>query len=142
MASGTDTAAAVCSNAGSIQPSGRQVKRRFSKFHALLLLALLAPTLAFAKPLLGFGIAVATDGFLSTTLASVKVASVRPGSASEKAGLKVDDVIVEMDGKPIKGANGPALKKALGAVKPGQHVVLKVDRPGKGLVIVDIIAGS
>ncbi|HZX79825.1 MAG TPA: PDZ domain-containing protein [Lysobacter sp.] len=118
------------------------MKRRRSTLPALLLPVLLVPALAFAKPLLGFGIAVSTDGFFSTTLESVKIASVRPGSASEKAGLKVGDVVVEMDGRPIKGANGPALKKALGAVKPGDHVVLKVERAGKGLVVVDIVAGS
>ena len=118
------------------------MKRRLFALPALLLLALLVPALAFAKPLLGFGIAVATDGFFSTTLESVKVTSVRPGSASEKAGLKVGDIVVEMDGTPVKGASGPALKRALAAVKPGEHVVLKVERPGKGLVVVDIVAGS
>ena len=117
------------------------MKRRLFLLPALLL-ALLVPALAFAKPLLGFGIAVATDGFFSTTLESVKVTSVRPGSASEKAGLKVGDIVVEMDGTPVKGASGPAHKRALAAVKPGEHVVLKVERAGKGLVVVDIVAGS
>lgn len=108
---------------------------------SLLLFALLAPIPAFAKGRLGFGVAVATEGFLSTTLAEVKIASVRPGSPSEKAGLKVGDVVIELDGRPIKGASGPALKKALGAVKSGQHVVLKVQRAGQGLLVIDIVAG-
>ena len=107
-----------------------------------VLFVLLVPATAFAKPLLGFGIAVATDGFFSTTLAAVKVASVQVGSPSEKAGLKVGDLIIEMNGKLIKGANGLAMKKSLGAVKSGEHVVLKVQRAGKETAVIDVIAGS
>lgn len=108
---------------------------------ALVLVALLAAAPAFAKPRLGFGVAVATEGFFSTTLAEVKIASVQPGSPSENAGLQVGDLIIEMDGKPIKGASGPALKKRLGGVRSGDRVRLKVQRLGKGLLEIEIIAG-
>ncbi|MFD0740224.1 PDZ domain-containing protein [Lysobacter koreensis] len=111
---------------------------------ALVLLALfssLVPSPAFAKARLGFGVAVATEGFLSTTLAEVKVASVQAGSPSEKAGLRKGDLIVELNGKPIKGASGLALKKTLAAVQGGDHVVLKVQRAGTGPVLIDIVAG-
>lgn len=111
---------------------------------ALVVLALfssLFPSSASAKPRLGFGVAVATDGFFSTTLTEVKVASVQAGSPSEKAGLKTGDLIVELNGKPIKGANGRALKKTLAGVEHGDHVVLKVQRAGKGMLVVDIVAG-
>jgi len=118
------------------------VKNRFSLIHTLLLSALLVPAMALAKPLLGFGIAVATDGFFSTTLAEVKVASVQAGSPSEKAGLKVGDLIIEMNGKPIKGANGMAMKKELGAVRSGEKVALKVQRAGQGMLLISIVAGS
>lgn len=116
--------------------------KRFFVISALLLFTLLAQGTAFAKARLGFGVAVATDGFLSTTLAEVKIASVQPGSPSEKAGLKVGDLIIEMNGQPIKGASGPVMKKVLGAVKPGEHLVLKVQRASNGLMIIDIVAGS
>lgn len=115
--------------------------RRNTVILAALLLVALTSFPALAKPRLGFGVAVATDGFFSTTLTEVKVASVQPGSPSEKAGLRAGDLIVELDGKPIKGASGPALKKALAAVKPGDHVVMKVQRAGKGLLVIDIVAG-
>lgn len=111
---------------------------------ALVVLALfssLAPSSALAKPRLGFGVAVATDGFLSKTLAEVKVASVQPGSPSEKAGLKVDDRIIELNGKPIKGASGLALRKTLADVEHGDHVVLKVQRAGERILVIDIVAG-
>lgn len=107
----------------------------------LALFSSLFPSSALAKPLLGFGVAVATDGFFSTTLAEVKVASVKAGSPSEKAGLKSGDLIVELNGKPIKGASGPALKKTLANVEPGEHVLLKVQRAGKGILVIDIVAG-
>lgn len=111
---------------------------------ALVVLALLSsllPSTAFAKSRLGFAVAVSTEGFFSTTLAEVKVASVKAGSPSEKAGLKTDDLIVELNGKPVKGASGPALKKTLAGVQGGDHVVLKVQRAGKGVLVIDIIAG-
>ena len=107
----------------------------------LALLSSLVPSPAWAKPRLGFAVAVATDGFFSTTLAEVKVDSVKTGSPSEKAGLKRGDLIVELNGKPIKGASGPALKKTLAGVEHGEHVVLKVQRAGKGIQVIDIVAG-
>ena len=64
------------------------------------------------------------------------------GSPSDRAGLKAGDLIIEMDGKPIKGANGLAMKKALGAVKPGDTLVLKVQRAGKAPFAISIVAGS
>ena len=108
----------------------------------LVLLALLFPSAAMAKGRLGFAVAVATDGFFSTTLTEVKVASVQAGSPSEQAGLKIGDLILELNGKPVKGASGPALKKTMAAVKRGEHVVLKVERAGKGLLTIDIVAGG
>lgn len=122
--------------------SANNVKKQSAFLRTLLLLVLLAPVTALAKPLLGFGVAVATDGFFSTTLAEVRVASVQPGSPSERAGLKVGDLIVEMNGKPIKGANGMAMKKALGSVKAGENVALKVQRAGQGTMLINIVAGS
>ena len=107
----------------------------------LALLSALVPSPALAKPRLGFAVAVATDGFFSTTLTEVKVDSVKVGSPSERAGLKRGDLIVELNGKPIKGASGPALKKTLAGVQGGDHVVLKVQRAGKGALVINIIAG-
>jgi S1-C subfamily serine protease len=108
----------------------------------LLLLGILAPSIALAKPRLGFSVAVVTEGFLSTTLAEVKVSSVQAGSPSEKAGLKAGDLVVEVGGKPVKGASGLDMKKALGDVKPGEHLILKVQRDGDDVLMIDIIAGS
>ena len=118
------------------------MKRLFPVFCALLLFSLLAPATALAKGRLGFAISVATDGYFSTTLAEVKVTSVQAGSPSEKAGLKVGDLLVEMNGTAIKGASGPAMKKVLGGVKAGEHLLLKVQRANSGMLEIDIVAGA
>ena len=112
-----------------------------SVVYALLLFGLLVPATALAKPRLGFGVSVATDGFFSTTLAEVKVVSVQVGSPSERAGLKGGDLIVEMNGMAIKGASGPAMKKTLGGIDAGEHLLLKVQRGGNGMLVIDIVAG-
>jgi C-terminal processing protease CtpA/Prc len=117
------------------------VKHLSSVVYALLLFGLLIPATALAKPRLGFGIAVATDGFFSTTLTEVNVVSVQVGSPSERAGLKVGDLIVEMNGMAIKGANGPAMKRTLGGVNAGEHLLLKVQRGSDGTLVMDIVAG-
>lgn len=117
------------------------MKHLSSVFYALILFGLLAPATALAKPRLGFGIAVATDGFFSTTLSEVKVASVQAGSPAEVAGLKPGDLIVEMNGMAIKGASGPVMKKTLEGVKAGEHLLLKVQRGGNDMLVLDIVAG-
>src|SRR5881296_140493 len=56
------------------------------------------------------------------------VTDVQPGSAAEKAGLKRGDVILELGRKPI---DDPAnLYRALGALKPGESVLIYVHRIG------------
>jgi len=110
-----------------MQPSSkpdRSMKRIAVVLSSLLLFALLAPSPAFAKARLGFGVAVETDGFFSTTLTEVRITTVQRGSPSEKAGLKAGDVVIELDGRQIRGDSETTLKQALGAVKPDQHVVL------------------
>ena len=118
------------------------MKRLSDVLYTLLLLGLLIPATAVAKPRLGFAIDVATEGFMSTKLQEVKVSSVKSGSPAEKAGLRKGDLIVEMNGKPIKGASGPAMKKVLSSVKAGDHLILKVRRDGKVTVVVDILAAA
>ena len=118
------------------------MKRLFPVLCALLIFSLLAPATALAKGRLGFAISVATDGYFSATLAEVKVTSVQAGSPSEKAGLKVGDLLVELNGTAVKGANGRAMQKTLAGVKAGEHLLLKVQRANSGLLDIDIVAGA
>ncbi len=57
------------------------------------------------------------------------VALVEPGSAAEKAGLKVDDIIVEVNGKKISGA--AELRNTIGLMGSGERVRIRYLRGGK-----------
>ena len=54
------------------------------------------------------------------------VASVAPGSAAAKAGLKSGDVITEVNGEPIQRSG--ALSSRIGLATPGETVKLKIWR--------------
>ncbi|HUK03730.1 MAG TPA: PDZ domain-containing protein, partial [Burkholderiales bacterium] len=57
------------------------------------------------------------------------VATVQPGSAAERAGLQVGDVIVKYEGKSIGAAS--ELSAAVGQASPGDKVTLEVLRNGE-----------
>jgi len=56
------------------------------------------------------------------------VASVEPGSPADKAGIKVGDVILSMDGKPVVRIG--ELTARVSARKPGEQATLQVWRDG------------
>jgi S1-C subfamily serine protease len=56
------------------------------------------------------------------------VEEVVPGAAADKAGLKIGDVIVKVDGKDIKTSDD--LRSALQAKKPGDTMTVVVNRAG------------
>jgi serine protease Do len=57
------------------------------------------------------------------------VASVQPGEPAAKAGLRTGDVILALNGEPVKDSS--ALTRAIGMLKPGERVRLTVWRDGK-----------
>ncbi|HLH39604.1 MAG TPA: Do family serine endopeptidase [Bryobacteraceae bacterium] len=59
----------------------------------------------------------------------VLVSEVRPGGPSDKAGLKVDDIILGMNGQPIK--DGDDMVNRISDMPVGSQVTLNVDRDGK-----------
>jgi serine protease Do len=59
----------------------------------------------------------------------VPVSEVTPGGPAAKAGLKEEDIIIAMDGKPIKDGNELVERVAESPI--GSTVVLTVDRGGK-----------
>jgi serine protease Do/serine protease DegQ len=66
------------------------------------------------------------------------VTQVTPGSAAEKAGLKSGDVMVEVNGKPIKEAAD--VRNAIGLLRVGDEVSLTVLRDGKKRELTAVVA--
>ena len=67
------------------------------------------------------------------------VQSVVPGSASATAGLRAGDVIVALDGGPIRTVED--LFAALRHHKPGDHVTITVVRGGRKLDLHVTLSG-
>jgi len=59
----------------------------------------------------------------------VIITEVLPGSPAEKAGLKVEDIVTELDGKPAKDSRH--LKLQVGQLAPGSKARMKILRDGK-----------
>ncbi len=57
------------------------------------------------------------------------VMRVAPDSPAAKAGLEEDDVVLAVDGKPVRTIED--MRRALAGTKPGQELTLKVLKPGK-----------
>lgn len=57
------------------------------------------------------------------------VTQVQPGSAAEKAGLQVGDVVIAVDGEPLRNADN--LRNTIGLLMVGQTVELTVKRNGQ-----------
>ena len=66
------------------------------------------------------------------------VTSITKGSAAEKAGLKVGDVIVEANNKPV--TNSAAIRNIVGLLRVGESVDLKVLRNGKAMTLTATVA--
>jgi C-terminal processing protease CtpA/Prc len=57
------------------------------------------------------------------------VADVVAGSPAEQAGLRKNDILLKIDGRPVRGEEG--LAKFMEAAKPGQEATLTILRRGK-----------
>ncbi|HUY90989.1 MAG TPA: YidC/Oxa1 family insertase periplasmic-domain containing protein [Pirellulales bacterium] len=60
------------------------------------------------------------------------------GTPADRAGMKIDDVIVAVDGAPVAGAK--ALESILGRTKPGQTIELSIERGGKARKLTATLA--
>jgi serine protease Do len=57
------------------------------------------------------------------------ISQVEPGGPAERAGVRIGDVVVELDGKPIN--ESADLPHVVGLVRPGTEVELRLIREGK-----------
>ncbi|HZR67009.1 MAG TPA: Do family serine endopeptidase [Terriglobales bacterium] len=86
---------------------------------------------------IGIGIADVTPDeakfFNVKTATGAVVSQVEPDSPGEKAGLKVGDVITDLDGKPVNDAG--ELQVEVGQKQPGSKLDLTVMRDGKSMQV-------
>jgi C-terminal processing protease CtpA/Prc len=102
--------------------------------------ALAAPALA-APGRLGFAIEAETDGLFSTTLKRLTITSVVDGAPAQQAGLQARDEVETVNGVTVAGAPGGRIRDLVGAIRPGDHLRLKVRR-ADGEHVIDIVAGE
>ena len=72
-------------------------------------------------------------GDYSEAEAGVLVGGVSKGGPAEKAGIKEDDLIVEVLGKPVKNMTG--YMAAMQTAKPGEEIEIVVKRQGKKVAV-------
>jgi Do/DeqQ family serine protease len=65
------------------------------------------------------------------------VALVNPNSAAERAGILVEDVIVSIDGNPIR--DSAALRNTIGLMRPGDEVRVGLIRDGRELTVTAML---
>ncbi len=108
----------------------------------LVLLAVQHPAHAeFRRGKLGFTVYVQVDGtYAKPVLKSVHVQEIEPGSPAEAGGLQVDDEIVQVQGKPLAGANARDVA-AMVQVPPGERLRLVVRGSDGAQRHVTIVAG-
>jgi Do/DeqQ family serine protease len=95
------------------------------------------------RGLLGVNIApltpeIAADYELDSTSGAL-VTAVSPGSAAERAGLQIGDVIISVDGAPVSDPAG--LRNTIGLMRPGDEVEVGYVRDGRNRT-VDAVLGE
>jgi len=108
---------------------------------AWLLFAQLANAADPGRGRLGFTVYVEVDGsYAKPILKSVRVQEIEPDSPAHAAGLKIDDLILRVQGKPLAGANAREVA-AMIQVPPGEKLQLVVHGSDGAQRHVTIVAG-
>jgi len=87
----------------------------------------------FERPFLGvrYQMIDKQTAILNEVVEGAYVVEVVEGSPAEKAGIEVEDIIIEFDGKKVKGDNDQSLAALILEKKVGDNVVLKIWRNGE-----------
>ncbi len=73
------------------------------------------------------------EGFKLERSDGAVITEVVPGSAAEAAGLRAGDVVIALDGEPVRDAAD--LRNEIGLLPPGERVKLEVLRNGRRLTV-------
>ena len=65
------------------------------------------------------------------------VMALTPGSAAERAGIQIDDVIVSING--VRPRDSGALRNAIGLLRPGEEVLVGIIRDGKERTVTAVL---
>jgi S1-C subfamily serine protease len=98
----------------------------------------------FERPFLGirYKMIDRQTALLNNVVEGAYVIDVVAGSPAEKAGIQTEDIIIEFDGKKIKGDNDQGLTKLILEKKIGEVVNLKVWRNGQSITIPVTLGSS
>src|SRR5688572_20235843 len=92
-----------------------------------------APALKDREPL-GTG-----PGYLGITFQQdadgLRVTDVKPDAPADKSGVKVNDIILSVDGTSLKNAETGELVKMIGGMRPGTVVAVEVRRGTEALTL-------
>ena len=90
------------------------------------------------RALLGISMTDITDSmarqFNLESMDGVYVAEVQPNSAAEKGGIKVGDIITEINLNRVR--NGAAVQEQMNRLRPGEQAVITVKRGGKQIELI------
>jgi serine protease Do len=90
------------------------------------------------RALLGISMTDITDSmarqFNLESMEGVYVAEVQPNSAAEKGGIKVGDIITEINLNRVR--NGAAVQEQMNRLRPGEQAVITVKRGGKQIELL------
>lgn len=90
------------------------------------------------RALLGISMTDITDSmarqFNLKSMEGVYVAEVQPNSAADKGGIKVGDIITEINLNRVR--NGAAVQEQMNRLRPGEQAVITVKRGGKQIELI------
>ena len=90
------------------------------------------------RALLGISMTNITDSmarqFNLDSMEGVYVAEVQPNSAAEKGGIRIGDIITEINLNRVR--NGAAVQEQMNRLRPGEQAVITVKRGGKQIELI------
>lgn len=104
-------------------------------------MSLFLPFAVFAEGKIGIAAGVSVDGFFSPEITEFKIDNVESGSPAEKAGIKIGQLVIELDGCKIPGCPADKAKKLM-VKETGEILPLLVKNVDGSEVLLKILVGE